>query len=158
MDFVAEPIAIASTAAKILKCVTNYDEIFDASTELSALSTMRQKASLSLLESTDQVSPYTLALYAKLESEGSERAAELVSTLSSESDIDNVMRKCIEASFRVMSPATSLSMMIVDAMEVDVKEFGIGSDEKETVVIMLQKEKKAYDDYVRQSLEKAGNP
>ncbi len=158
MDFVAEPIAIASTAAKILKCVTNYDEIFDASTELSALSTMRQKASLSLLEYSDQVSPYTLALYAKLESEGSERAAEFVSTLSSESDIDNVVRKCIENTFVFTSPGTAAGLMLVDAMEVDVKEFGIGSDEKETVVLMLRKEKKAYDDYVRQCLEKAGNP
>ena len=146
------PIAIANISAKILKGVTNYDEIFDASMDLVALSSMRQKASLSLLEANEQVSPYTLALYAKLESEGCEQAAEFVSTLSTEDDIDNIMRRMIEGVTMFSDPALSLYLRAVDAMEVDVRDFGIGSDEKESVILMLQNEKESYDRYVRQCM------
>ena len=48
------------------------------------------------------------------------------------------------------------AMRVIDEMEVDVKEFGIGSNEKETVELMLRKEKQSYDDYVRKCLRDAG--
>lgn len=149
------PITIASTAAKILKGVANYDEIFDTSSELIALSSMRQKAGLSLLEYEDQVSPYTLALYAKLESEGTEKAVELVSTLTSEDDVDRVLKTTIDSLFIATTPTMLLGMMAADEMNVDVREFGIGNNEQETVVLLLQNEKNAYDAFTRECLRKA---
>lgn len=151
------PLTIASLAAKVTKSISNYDEIFDASTELAALSSMRQDASISLHEVENQISPYTLALYAELESEGCEKAADFVSTLSSDEDIDKIMREIIKYSSINYNPAIALILNIADLMDVKVKDFGIGNNEKQTVVNMLQKEKTAYDDYVRQNLKNAGN-
>ena len=156
------PLSIASTAAKILKAVTNYDEIFDASTELAALSSMHLSAALSQHKPGEQISPYTMALYAKLESEGYGKAADFVDLLSSdETDVDNInvdkiMQKIIEATTTTTTPTLDLAMMTIDEMNVGIEEFGIGSNEKETVVQMLRKEKRAYDSYVRQYLQDAG--
>ncbi len=146
------PIGIASTIAKIVKGISNYDEVFDASFDLAALSLMYGDASVSLGKEGDQVSPYTLALYATLESEGCEKAADFVSTLSSEEDVDKIMRRIMEIGFLSLNPAIVTSMMIADEMEVNVKEFGIGSNEQETVVNLLRKEGDSYADYARQCL------
>ena len=50
-----------------------------------------------------------------------------------------------------------MATAIKNMMDVKVNEFGIGSNEKETVINMLQKEKETFDDYVRQNLQNAGN-
>lgn len=146
------PIGIASTVAKIVKGITNYDEIFDASYELAALSSMRSDAVISLGRFSDQVSPYTTALYATLESEGCEKAADFVSTLSSDEDVDKIMRKMIEIASIMYNPTITATLMVSDNMDVDVKEFGIGNNEKETVVNLLHKEGNSYADYSRQCL------
>ena len=150
---VATPLTILSISAKILKAVSNYDEIFDASLELTALSSMRSDSSISLYEYTEQVSPYTLALYAKLESEGCEKAAEFVSTLSSDEDVDNSMHNIILSLYYTNFPAMAVVEKAAESMDVDLEEFGIGNDERETVVNMLKKEKKHYDEYARQCLQ-----
>ncbi len=146
------PIGIASLAAKILKGVSNYDEIFDKSLDLISLNCIRSDNSLSLLENEEQVSPYTLALYAKVESQGCEKAADLVSTMKPAKDISDAMDQILMCN---TMPGIGMAMMLTDAMDVNADEFGIGKNEKDTVERMLLKERDSYEEYIRKCLRDA---
>ncbi len=146
------PLAIASISAKIVQGISNYDEVFDDSTELATMSSMHRKASFSLSKPNDEVGPYMMALYAKLESEGAGKAAEFVSGLDSNS-IKDVFKGILMMGFY---PAIAPIGSIAQSMDVTVNEFGIDNDEQEAIVHMLQNEQASFDNYMRKYLQNAG--